>query len=54
LSFVHAQGIKVSWQPSGAKIYGVDPEENVIMLATLNMLLNGDVEALGVQREIGD
>ena len=54
LSFVHAQGKKVGWQLNGANIYGVDPEENMIMLATLNMLLNGDGEALGLLREIGD
>lgn len=43
LSFIHAQG---KTEPlDDANIYGVDLDENMIMLATLNMLLNGDGEA---------
>jgi type I restriction enzyme M protein len=45
LSFVHAQDKKPGWQLDDANIYGVDLDENMIMLATLNMLLNGDGEA---------
>jgi type I restriction enzyme M protein len=45
LSFVHAQAKKPGWQLDDANIYGVDLDENMIMLATLNMLLNGDGEA---------
>lgn len=45
LSFVHAQEKKAGWQLDDANIYGVDLDENMIMLATLNMLLNGDGEA---------
>lgn len=43
LSYIHAQG---KLEPlNDANIYGVDLDENMIMLATLNMLLNGDGEA---------
>lgn len=45
LSFVHAQKKNTAWQLDDANIYGVDLDENMIMLATLNMLLNGDGEA---------
>jgi len=45
LSFVHAQGKSQPWRLDDANIYGVDLDENMIMLATLNMLLNGDGEA---------
>jgi type I restriction enzyme M protein len=45
LSFVHAQKKELPWQLNDANIYGVDLDENMIMLATLNMLLNGDGEA---------
>lgn len=45
LSYVHAQGKAESWRLNDANIYGVDLDENMIMLATLNMLLNGDGEA---------
>jgi type I restriction enzyme M protein len=42
LSFVNAQSKKSGWQLDDANIYGVDLDEAMIMLATLNMLLNGD------------
>lgn len=45
LSFVHAQDKKNGWKLDDANIHGVDLDENMIMLATLNMLLNGDGEA---------
>jgi len=45
LSFVNSQTKEQSWQLDDANIYGVDLDENMIMLATLNMLLNGDGEA---------
>ena len=45
LSYVHAQGKDEPWRLNDANIYGVDLDENMIMLATLNMLLNGDGEA---------
>ena len=45
LSFVHSQEKEVPLQLDDANIYGVDLDENMIMLATLNMLLNGDGEA---------
>ena len=45
LSFVHAQEKAAAWRLDDANIYGVDLDENMIMLATLNMLLNGDGEA---------
>ena len=45
LSFVHAQQKEKFMQLDDANIYGVDLDENMIMLATLNMLLNGDGEA---------
>jgi len=45
LSFVNALKKEKGWQLDDANIYGVDLDENMIMLATLNMLLNGDGEA---------
>lgn len=45
LAFVHASGKTPNWQLDDANIYGVDLDENMITLATLNMLLNGDGEA---------
>jgi type I restriction enzyme M protein len=50
LSFVHALAKDKPWQLDDANIYGVDLDENMIMLATLNMLLNGDGEAKLFQR----
>lgn len=45
LSFVNASTKASGWQLDDANIYGVDLDENMITLATLNMLLNGDGEA---------
>jgi type I restriction enzyme M protein len=45
LSYVHAQGKTAPWKLDDANIYGVDLDESMLMLATLNMLLNGDGEA---------
>ena len=45
LSFVNALQKEKAWHLDDANIYGVDLDENMIMLATLNMLLNGDGEA---------
>jgi type I restriction enzyme M protein len=45
LSFVNAKQKDKAWQLDDAHIYGVDLDEQMIMLATLNMLLNGDGEA---------
>ncbi|NEW89580.1 SAM-dependent methyltransferase [Rhodopseudomonas sp. WA056] len=45
LAFVNAAAKTPSWQLDDANIYGVDLDENMITLATLNMLLNGDGEA---------
>lgn len=45
LSFVNSQTKDTPWRLDDANIYGVDLDENMIMLATLNMLLNGDGEA---------
>lgn len=45
LSYVHGQNKQHQWTLDDANIYGVDLDENMIMLATLNMLLNGDGEA---------
>ena len=45
LSFVNASRKGKAWRLDDANIYGVDLDENMIMLATLNMLLNGDGEA---------
>jgi type I restriction enzyme M protein len=45
LSFVHSQELGPTETLDDANIYGVDIDNNMIMLATLNMLLNGDGEA---------
>lgn len=45
LSFINASHKGKDWRLDDANIYGVDLDENMIMLATLNMLLNGDGEA---------
>lgn len=45
LSFVHSQQLGPTEALDDANIYGVDIDNNMIMLATLNMLLNGDGEA---------
>jgi len=45
LSFVNASHKSKDWRLDDANIYGVDLDENMIMLATLNMLLNGDGQA---------
>ncbi|MDK0896768.1 N-6 DNA methylase [Clostridium perfringens] len=45
LSYVNSQDKKNQWKLDDANIYGVDIDPNMIKLATLNMLLNGDGEA---------
>jgi type I restriction enzyme M protein len=45
LSFINASQKEKAWRLDDANIYGVDLDESMIMLATLNMLLNGDGEA---------
>jgi type I restriction enzyme M protein len=45
LSFVHGQENSSRGKLNDANIYGVDLDENMIILATLNMLLNGDGQA---------
>lgn len=45
LAFVNAESKDPSWRLDDANIYGVDLDENMVTLATLNMLLNGDGEA---------
>jgi type I restriction enzyme M protein len=45
LAFVNGASKSPRWQLDDANIYGVDLDENMITLATLNMLLNGDGEA---------
>ncbi len=45
LSYVNALEKPDEWKLSDANIYGVDIDPNMIKLATLNMLLNGDGEA---------
>ncbi|MDU6364693.1 MAG: N-6 DNA methylase [Clostridium sp.] len=45
LSYVNSQDKKEQWKLDDANIYGVDVDVNMIKLATLNMLLNGDGEA---------
>lgn len=45
LSYVNSQEKDDAWHLDDANIYGVDIDENMIMLATLNMLLNGDGES---------
>ena len=45
LAFVNALQKDKAWRLDDANIYGVDLDDNMIMLAKLNMLLNGDGEA---------
>ena len=45
LAFVNALRKDKAWQLDDANIYGLDLDDNMIMLAKLNMLLNGDGEA---------
>lgn len=45
LSFVHALEKADGWKLDDANIFGVDLDKNMVSLATLNMLLNGDGEA---------
>ena len=45
LAFVNAASKSAGWQLDDANIYGVDLDENMVTLATLTMLLNGDGEA---------
>jgi type I restriction enzyme M protein len=45
LSFVNSAAKSQRWRLDDANIYGIDLDENMITLATLNMLLNGDGEA---------
>lgn len=45
LSYVNALEKPDEWKLSDANIYGVDIDPNMIKLATLNMLLNGDGDA---------
>src|ERR1017187_9775249 len=45
LAFIHSQGLGPGEGLDAANIYGVDVDVNMIMLATLNMILNGDGEA---------
>lgn len=45
LSFVHSLDKPDGWKLDDANVYGVDLDKNMISLATLNMLLNGDGEA---------
>lgn len=45
LSFVHSRNKAQGWRLDDANIYGVDNDGDMITLATLNMLLNGDGEA---------
>jgi type I restriction enzyme M protein len=45
LAFINAAAKSTNWHLDDANIYGVDLDENMITLATLNMLLNGDGEA---------
>ena len=45
LAFVHALDKPAGWKLDDANVYGVDLDRNMISLATLNMLLNGDGEA---------
>jgi type I restriction enzyme M protein len=45
LAYVNARQKGQDWWLDDANIYGVDLDENMITLATLNMLLNGDGEA---------
>ena len=45
LAFVNSLDKPDGWRLDDANVYGVDLDRNMISLATLNMLLNGDGEA---------
>lgn len=45
LSFIHSQTKSDPWKLDDANIYGADISSDMITLASLNMLLNGDGEA---------
>lgn len=45
LSFVNSLEKPDGWKLDDANVYGVDLDKNMVSLATLNMLLNGDGEA---------
>ena len=45
LSFVNSLDKPDGWKLNDANVYGVDLDKNMVSLATLNMLLNGDGEA---------
>jgi len=45
LSYVNSLNKPDEWRLSDANVYGIDIDPNMIKLATLNMLLNGDGEA---------
>jgi type I restriction enzyme M protein len=45
LSFIHSLKKEDKWHLKDANIYGVDRDDSMIMLATLNMILSGDGEA---------
>ena len=45
LSYVNALDKPNEWKLSDANVYGIDIDPNMIKLATLNMLLNGDGDA---------
>jgi len=45
LSFVNSLDKADGWKLNDANVYGVDLDKNMVSLATLNMLLNGDGEA---------
>lgn len=45
LSFVNSLDKPDGWKLDDANVYGVDLDKNMVSLATLNMLLNGDGEA---------
>jgi type I restriction enzyme M protein len=45
LSFVNSLEKPDGWKLKDANVYGVDLDKNMVSLATLNMLLNGDGEA---------
>lgn len=45
LSYIHAQSKSDPWKLDDANIYGTDISGDMITLASLNMLLNGDGEA---------
>lgn len=45
LSFVNSLDKPDGWKLDDANVYGIDLDRNMVSLATLNMLLNGDGEA---------